>query len=505
MRDTPSPCAIGSAAAPWAVLIIGAGFGGLAMAIALRQAGERDVVVLEKANDVGGVWRENTYPGAACDVPSHLYSFSFEPNPRWSRTYSPQPEILDYLRHCASKYQVREQLRFGCEVTGAAFDEAQALWRVAWRDAQGGTHQGHARMLVSAVGLLSRPAIPAIDGRADFVGPAFHSARWRHDVSLKGQRVAVIGTGASAIQFVPEIAREAAQLTVLQRTPSWILPRADRAYTAAERRRFERWPWLMAWHRAAIYAAHDARAVGFTRVRWLLDVVGGMPARKQLRQQVADPALRERLTPGYPIGCKRILISNDWLPTLSRTNVELVTEAVARITPAGVRLAGGREIAVDAIVYGTGFAASEFLAPMEIRGRGGLRLNDAWAHGAQAYLGISVPRFPNFFMVYGPNTNLGHNSIVFMLECQVAHVMRCLRKASAARAATIEVDDVPFGRYNARLQRRSQQTVFAGCTSWYVDAQGRHTVNWPGFTTTYRWLTRHASLASYTVRAGAPA
>jgi cyclohexanone monooxygenase len=235
-------------------------------------------------------------------------------------------------------------------------------------------------------------------------------------------------------------------------------------------------------------------------VRWLLDIVGGMPARKQLRRQVADPALRERLTPAYPIGCKRILISNDWLPTLSRPNVELVTEAVARVTPTGVRLAGGREIAVDAIVYGTGFAASEFLAPMEIRGRGGLRLNDAWAGGAQAWLGISVPKFPNFFMIYGPNTNLGHNSIVFMLECQVAHVMRCLRKAGDDKGVTIEVDEAPFKRYNAHLQRRSLHTVFAGCTSWYVDAAGRHTVNWPGFTTTYRWLTRHAGLGPYTVR-----
>ncbi len=499
LPDTTCPDR-GTAAAPWAVLIVGAGFGGLGMAIALRQAGERDVLLLEKANDVGGVWRENTYPGAACDIPSHLYSFSFEPNPRWSRTYSPQPEILDYLRHCARKYGVRDQVRLGCEVTGAAFDEAAALWRVQWRDAQGAAHEACARVLVSAVGLLGRPVLPAVEGRADFAGPAFHSARWRHDVDLKGRRVAVIGNGASAIQFVPQLAREAARLTVFQRTPAWILPRGDRAYTAAERRRFERWPWLMAWHRAAIYAQHDARAIGFTRAPWLLDVVGALPARRLLRRQVADPALRERLTPSYILGCKRVLISDDWLPTFARANVELVTDPIARITPAGVRLAGGREIEVDAIVYGTGFAASEFLAPMEIRGRGGLRLNDAWADGAQAYLGISVPKFPNFFMLYGPNTSLGHNSIVFMLECQVAHVMRCLRKARAARAATIEVDETPFGRYNARLQRRAQHTVFAGCTSWYVDAAGRHTVNWPGFTTSYRWLTRHASLAPYALR-----
>jgi cation diffusion facilitator CzcD-associated flavoprotein CzcO len=318
-------------------------------------------------------------------------------------------------------------------------------------------------------------------------------------VPLQGRRVAVIGTGASAIQFVPEIARDAARLTVFQRTPPWILPRADRAYTEREHRRFVRWPWLMAAHRALIYAAHDARAIGFTRARWLLDIVGGSPARKLLRQQVPDATLRERLTPRHPIGCKRILISNDWLPTFSRSNVELVTEPIERVTPAGVRIAGGREIEVDAIVLGTGFAASEFLAPMEIRGRAGLRLNDAWSRGAQAWLGISVPGFPNFFMLYGPNTNLGHNSIVFMLECQVAHVMRCLGKLRDERGATIEVAMPPFERYNARVQRRSRQTVFAGCASWYVDAQGRHTVNWPGFTTTYRWLTRHAGLGAYRV------
>ena len=500
MSATFAPSLHGSPGTPWAVLIIGAGFGGLGMAIELGRAGEHDVLLLEKGRDVGGVWRENTYPGAACDVPSHLYSFSFEPNPHWSRTYSPQAEILDYLRHCADKYGARDKIRFGCEVTSAAFDEATSLWRVEWIDPPGSRHTSHARVLVSAVGLLSRPAMPALPGLGSFAGPVFHSARWNHDVSLKDKRVAVIGTGASAIQFVPEIARDAARLTVFQRTPSYILPRPDRAYTDRERRRFERWPAWMALHRALIYTAHDARAVGFTRLRWMMDIVGGMPSRRLLKRQVADAALRERLTPRYPIGCKRILISNDWLPTFARPNVELVTDAVEAVTPAGVRIAGGRVIEADAIVLGTGFTASEFLAPMEIRGRGGRSLDEAWSQGARAWLGITVPGFPNFFMLYGPNTNLGHSSIVFMLESQVAHVMRCLRKLRAENGATIEVAAPPFERYNARVQQRSQRTVFAGCTSWYVDAQGRHTVNWPGFTTTYRWLTRYAGLGAYVVR-----
>jgi cation diffusion facilitator CzcD-associated flavoprotein CzcO len=484
----------------WAVLIIGAGFGGLGMAIALARAGEHRVVLLEKAADVGGVWRDNTYPGAACDVPSHLYSFSFEPNPHWTRTYSPQAEILAYLRHCADKYAVRDKIRFGCEVTSAAFDETTSLWRVEWRDAQGCARAGHARALVSAVGLLGAPALPALPGLLTFAGPVFHSARWRHDVPLEGKRVAVIGNGASAIQFVPQIATQAAHLSVFQRTPSYILPRRDRAYTDRERRRFARWPWLLKARRALIYAAHDSRAVGFTRWRALMQVLGRWPARRHLERQVPDAALRERMTPRYPIGCKRILISDDWLPTFSRPNVELVTDAIEAVTPTGVRTADGRLREVDAIVLATGFAASEFLAPMTIRGRGGIALNDAWRDGAKAWLGIAVPGFPNFFMIYGPNTNLGHNSIVFMLECQVAHVMRCLRRLRVENGQAIEVAAAPFERYNARLQRRTRQTVFAGCNSWYLDAQGRHTVNWPGFTTTYRWLTCHAGLGAYAVR-----
>ena len=500
MTDTRPAADRGSPDRPWAVVIIGAGFGGLGMAIALRRAGEADVLLLEKGRDVGGVWRENTYPGAACDIPSHLYSFSFEPNPGWSRTYSPQAEILAYLRQCARKHGVREQIRFGCEVTSATFDEATSLWRVEWTDPLGQAHAGHARALVSAVGLLTRPVIPALPGLAGFGGPVFHSAQWDHGVDLRGKRVAVIGTGASAIQFVPELARVAARLTVFQRTPPWILPRGDRAYSEAERRRFARWPWLMAAHRALLYVQHDARAVGFTRLPWLMDLVGAAPARKLLRQQVPDAALRERLTPRYTIGCKRVLVSDDWLPTFARPNVELVTDAIEAVTPTGVRVAGGREVEVDAIVLGTGFAAHEFLAPMTIRGRGGRTLNEAWADGAKAWLGISVPAFPNFFMLYGPNTNLGHSSIVFMLECQVAHVMRCLRKLRDARGAAIEVGEAPFERYNAQLQRRIRGTVFTGCGNWYVDASGRHTVNWPGFTTGYRWLTRHAGLSAYEVR-----
>jgi len=500
MADTASPAERGTPDAPWAAVIIGAGFGGLAMAIALRRAGEDDVLLLEKGRDVGGVWRENTYPGAACDIPSHLYSFSFEPNPGWTRAYSPQPEILDYLRHCAGKYGVREKIRFGCEVTSATYDESTALWRVEWVDPPGQAHVGHARALVSAVGLLTRPVIPALPGLASFAGPVFHSARWDHRVDLRGKRVAVIGTGASAIQFVPALARTAARLTVFQRTPPWILPRGDHAYSEAWRRRFARWPVLMAAHRAWLYVKHDARAVGFTRLPWLMDLLGAAPARGLLRKQVSDPALRERLTPRYTIGCKRVLISDDWLPTFARPGAELVTDAIEAVTPAGVRVAGGREVEVDAIVLGTGFAAHEFLAPMAIRGRGGRTLNEAWADGAKAWLGISVPAFPNFFMLYGPNTNLGHSSIVFMLECQVAHVMRCLRKLRDARGTAIEVEATPFERYNARLQKRIQGTVFTGCSNWYVDAGGRHTVNWPGFTTGYRWLTRHAGLSAYRVR-----
>lgn len=475
------------------VLIVGAGFGGIGMAIALKRTGVKDFLVLERGRDVGGVWRDNSYPGAACDVPSHLYSFSFEPNPDWTRSFASQAEIHAYLRHCARKYALDEHLRFGAEVSEAVFDDRSSLWQVRLHDGA----RLSARILVTATGQLSNPALPRIEGLDSFRGPAFHSARWDHGVDLAGRRVAVIGTGASATQFVPAIAPAAARLTVFQRSPSWIIPRPDKPYRAWQKSLFRAWPWAMRLHRAVIYTQYESRALAFTRARWMLKVAAGLPFRRMLARQVADPTLRSRLTPGYPIGCKRILLSSDYLATFERPNVELVTEAIARVTPNGIETVDGRLHEADVIVYGTGFAATRFLAPMRIVGRDGLDLNTAWADGASSYLGMSMPGFPNFFMLYGPNTNLGHNSIVYMLESQFAHVLRVLDALRKSGAAQVQVEAAPHRAFNAAIQRRLANSAWVGCRSWYLDEQGRNTVNWPGFSLTYRWLATRARLGAY--------
>ena len=479
--------------APLDTVIIGAGFGGVCMGAALLRAGQEGFLILEKGQDVGGVWRDNTYPGAACDVPSHLYSFSFAPNPDWSHTFATQPEIHAYLRDCAQRFGLMPHIHFGQAVAQARYDERRGIWALATGDGA----LLHARIVVTATGLLSRPAMPRIDGLAAFRGAAFHSAQWDHGVDLRGKRVAVIGTGASATQFVPAIAGQVGELLVFQRSPSWLKPRGDRPYPAWRKRLFRRLPALMRLHRALIYAKYESRALAFTRFKRLMHVAVGRPFRRMLAHAIADPALRTRLTPDYPIGCKRILLSDDYLAAFARPNVRLVTDAVRRIVAAGIETEDGQLHQVDAIIYGTGFAATDFLAPMQVTGRDGLDLNTAWRQGAQAYLGITVPGFPNFFMLYGPNTNLGHNSIVYMLESQVAHIMRTLAAMRAAKATIVEAGPTAHRRFNSALQARLAATVWNGCNSWYLDRHGHNSANWPGFSFSYRWLARRASLAAY--------
>lgn len=426
-------------------------------------------------------------------MPSHLYSFSFAPKPDWSHTFARQAEIHAYLHDCARRFDIERHVRRHATVAGADWNEARALWEV--RLASG--ERLLARLLVSATGLLGRPVLPRLPGIDRFAGRAFHSAHWDHGCSLAGKRVAVIGTGASAIQFIPAIAGQVAQLSIFQRTPAWIKPRGDRPYARWQRDLFRRVPLLMRLHRGLIYIAYESRALAFTRMKNMMWLAVGKPFRKMLAREVADPALRARLTPNYPIGCKRILLSDDFLGVFRQPGVRLVTEAVASVTPDGIETHDGKHHACDVIIYGTGFAATEFLAPMTIRGRHGRELNEAWREGADAYLGMSVPGFPNFFMLYGPNTNLGHNSIIYMLESQVAHILRCRRAMLAAGAASVEVESAPHGRFNARLRRRLGGSVWQGCSSWYLDRHGRNSANWPGFTFTYRFLTRFASLLAY--------
>jgi cation diffusion facilitator CzcD-associated flavoprotein CzcO len=478
--------------APLRVLIIGSGFAGLGLAMRLRKQGENDFLILEKGSEPGGTWRDNNYPGAACDVPSHLYSFSFEPKTDWSRRYAPQAEIFAYVRQCIERHDLAPRIRCNSEVAEAWFDEPAALWRVTTTD---GT-EFSARALVSACGQLNRPLYPKITGLERFAGASFHSACWRHDIDLTGKRVAVIGTGASAIQFVPQIAAKASKLHLFQRTPAYVLPKADRPYNRFELALMQRWPWTQKLDRAWQYLFHEARGVAFFLLPVLMKPYRQLFLR-HIAREVADPVLRKKLTPDYPLGCKRILISNDYYPALVQPQVEVVDEAIREVSERGVVTADGVERQVDVLIYGTGFAASDFLAPMQIRGLGGQGLNQAWQDGAEAYKGISVAGFPNLFILYGPNTNLGHNSIIYMLESQFPYVLDCLAKLDEG-VRYLDVRQPVQAQWNRRVQHDIEHSVWEqGCSSWYKNAAGKHTNNWSGFTFSYRRHTRRPQWSDY--------
>ncbi len=475
------------------VAIIGTGFAGLGMAIRLKEAGYDDFIIFEKASDVGGCWRDNTYPGAACDVPSHLYSFSFEPNTEWSRRYATQPEIFAYLRATADKYGLRPHIRFNTEVVSASFDEVLATWHIELSD--GTTHD--AAVFVSATGQLNRPAYPRLPGMESFKGEMFHSARWNHEYDLTGKRVAVIGTGASAIQFVPQIAPKVAELKLFQRNAAHVIPKPDYAYAPWAQRAFKWIPGLQRLSRWATYWMTEPRALAFTKYPQLMAPFEAR-FRRNLRRNVGDVALREKLTPEDPIGCKRILISNDFYGALVRPNVEVNSTGINEIREAGIVTADGQLHEVDAIIFGTGFQATQMLAPMRITGRHGVELRDAWREGAEAYLGISVTNFPNLFMLYGPNTNLGHTSLVVMLEAQIQYITQAVSRLAQGDVAWLDVRAEIQDTFNAALQDRIQNSVWSqGCTSWYKTDSGKNTANWPGSTITYKRRTRRLIEAHY--------
>ena len=482
------------------VVVIGAGFGGIGMAIALKQAGIEDFVVLDRADDLGGTWRDNSYPGLTCDIPSHLYSFSFQPW-RWSRRFPPREEILAYLDALVVERGLGTHLRFGCGVAAAEFDEHRAVWNLTLDD--GGTLQ--AATVVCSVGQLGRPALPDIAGRDGFAGPSWHSARWNHDVGLAGRRVAVVGTGASAIQFVPEIAKVAGHVDVYQRSAPYVLPKADRPYHDAEQALYDRVPVVRKADRLRIFLYGELLTSGFVLSPKLL--AGPMQLwRRQLRSQIADPELRARCIPDYVMGCKRVVFSNDWYPALARPDVELVTDRIERIVPDGVVTADGTSRTADVIIYGTGFKAVEFLAPMLVSGLGGRRLQQAWQDGPQAYLGVTVSGFPNFFMLYGPNTNLGGNSIIYMLEGQIGYVLGAIQALEAERLAWLDVRPEVQDAFNSWVQSASRTSVWeSGCHSWYTTASGRNTNNWPDHTFMYRYRIRRFDLAAYRVMPKRPA
>ncbi len=466
------------------VVVIGAGFGGLGVARALREQGITDITVLERADTVGGVWRDNTYPGAACDVPSPLYSWSWAPNPSWGRRYSGQAEILDYLRSAARSEGLLDLVRTGTEVTAAAFDEATATWQIT---TTGGELE--ADLLVSAVGQLSNPVVPALPGAFD--GPTFHSAQWRHDVDLTGKRVAVIGTGASAIQFVPAIVDTVASLTVFQRSAPYVVPKPDRAYSARHHGLFRRFPKTLAAERRSVFwlteRFNGALGGDSPLTRPLLATIRGL-WKATLRRQVPDADLRRKLVPDYPLGCKRLLFSNEWYPALARDHVEVVTDRVEALEPTGVRTADGVLHDVDAVIWGTGFAATAFLAPMKVTGVGGVDLHESWTDGARAHLGITVPGFPNLFCIYGPNTNLGGSSIIAMMEAQAAYIAQLARRIADGGARAVVVRPEVAEAYDREMQSRLATSSWSGCTSWYVDGP-RITTNWPGLVGEYQKRT----------------
>lgn len=478
------------------VVIVGAGFGGIGLAIKLKTSGFDDFVILEKSASVGGVWSSNRYPGAACDVPSHLYSFSFEPRADWPERYASQTEILKYLKHCVQKHDLEPRVILGAEVTEARWNEEAARWTL--RTADGRVFETQA--LVTATGQLSRPFVPQLPGLKDFSGAAFHSAVWPEKYDLLGKSVAVVGTGASAIQVVPSIAPLAGKLYVFQRSAAYVLPKRDQKYSRLELALFKFFPGALKLSRLWMYLQHEARALAFVTWRAALRVKRGAFFR-HLERGVGDPALRRRLIPDYNFGCKRILLSNEFFPAMARANVELVTHGIREIRAHSIVDSAGNERAVDCIIFATGFSATDFLVPMKITGIAGQDLHQSWNAGAEAYLGMSVSGFPNLFMLYGPNTNLAHNSIVYMIESQIRYVMTCLERLRRGDIRALDVKKTVQESFNARVQRRLQKSVWAkGCNSWYLTPARKNTTNWPGYSLGFRLLTRTPRWDDYAVQ-----
>ncbi len=481
------------------VAIIGSGFGGLCMAIKLKEAGIDNFVILEKDAMFGGTWRVNHYPGAACDVPSHLYSFSFAQNARWTRKFPSQPELWAYTQDVVAKFKLLPHIRLDTALVSADFDENSGKWRVV-------TSRGAftAKCVVSATGALSRPSIPKVAGLEAFKGKMFHSADWEHDYAFAGKRVAVIGTGASAIQFVPEIAPKVAQLNLYQRTAPWVLPRPDRAISS-----FEHWlldnvkplQWL---YRGLTYLRYESRLLAFTKLPLLTRLVQRM-AERQIAKHIKDPELRAKLTPDYTPGCKRLLLMNTYYPTLARSNVQVCTDGIKEVRANSIVGNDGVERPVDAIIFGTGFDVEHALGPVDIRGRGGRNLRDIADGGLEAYKGCAIAGFPNFFMVTGPNTGLGHNSMIYMIESGVNYILDAIKFIRREKVSSVDVKPEVQKQYNVKLQGRFTGTVWAsGCKSWYLSSKGRNSTLWPGFTWEYRRITKRFDHASYRIAGAAP-
>ena len=488
-----SPIAQGSSATDGLqVVIVGAGFGGVAAAIELKRHGIDAIRILERAPDLGGTWFYNSYPGATCDVPSHLYSFSYAQRRDWSRLCSPQAEIHTYLKQVAQAHGVRRLVELNRTVTACAWQEQVMRWRID-------TPEGEAYdadVLVLATGQLHQPAIPAIAGAESFAGHAFHSSRWDHDYSFAGKRAAVVGTGASSVQLVPEVAKVAHRLTVFQRTGNWFLPRRNRSYPGPVRAAIEHVPGLQALRRRFVFEYGESLTFAIRHPRTIGRLVAARSAAF-MRLQLRDPELRSKVWPDYTFGCKRVLFSSHFLPALQRDNVELVVDPIARLAPEGIVTAGGALHEADCIIWGTGFKTNDFMLPMRITGAGGAELRDSWAAGPHAHLGMSVPGFPNMFVLYGPNSNTSGGSIIFYLEAQTAYVRQALQRMRLRRAGAIEVRAEVEAASDRAVQARFAGTAWTQCCSWYRNAQGRIIANWPGYMREYEQQTRLLQEAEY--------
>ena len=472
--------------------VVGAGFGGVGAAALLRRAGFSDVTVFERGERIGGVWSDNTYPGAACDVPSHLYEFSFAPNPDWSRRYAPQAEIHAYLERVARSEGLVDRIRVGAEVTRATFDDERARWVL---ETNAGTHE--ADILIAACGQLSTPSVPAIPGLDHFNGPSFHSARWQHDVPLDDRRVAVIGSGCSAIQIVPAVQPTASHVDVYQRSPGWTLPKLDASYGRRARSAFRRMPILQRIDRAANFYFMETGALALTSRPWLRPALRAVGLR-QITKAIKDPELLRKVIPTDEIGCKRIMLTDQWYPTLTRPNVSVITDRIEAVTPTGIRTADGRAHPADVLVLATGFKTHGFVAPMEVIGAGGRSLTQEWSELARAYLGLSVPGFPNMFLLYGPNTNGGTGSVIYTIEAGIQHVIEAARELERNRARTIEVRHDAAEAFDRELREALSKTVWhTGCTNWYVDRNGNDPNQWPWTSSTYRHRTVRLAPGAY--------
>ena len=476
--------------------IIGAGFAGLCMAIQLKKAGFSSFTIFEKSDGVGGTWRQNTYPGAACDIPSFLYSFSFESKKDWNFKYARQPEILKYLEHCALKYNLYPHIHFNTELVAARFDENSGLWYIK-------THTGetHAvNVLVSACGQLSRPYIPEISGLTDFKGVKFHSANWNHEYSFEHKNVGVIGNGASAIQFIPHLQKKARSLIVFQRSPHWILPKREHKFKPIELWLFKHIPYASKFYRYLIYFTFEFNWLAFFPDSWLSQIITKLYRHKVLRRlnRIKSDHLRSVLLPNYPLGCKRILLSDNYYEVIQQNNVSIVTESIQRIEENALLTKEGKSYSVDAIIFATGFRATEFLLPLQIEGLESRDLQQEWQLGAEAYKGIAVTGFPNLFLLYGPNTNLGHNSIILMLENQVKYILQCINILSRENLKFMNVRPSSQNRYNQRLQTQALNTVWnSDCTNWYKNKDGKIINNWPYSTWKYFLETRRVDLSAF--------